>query len=302
MVRFSEIFKDKGKGEKRSRPDGITPPKPIPSPKVEPEPPLKIRVIKLPALPAGGPEEASFPPAQTRETLQSLTPAAEPNPLSFIEAAKHRATTPGTPHKELALSEIVRTQGELNPQKAGELFQQAHQAVYHIWNEITVQKRLLKEIELSPLKEIIEQMINLVITGDRNLLQLATVYYSKEDLIKPPDNYEVNHQTEVGILALYLGAVSGYNKSHLVELGLIAFLYHLLSVQQKDYQAGKSSRVGRDSAVASSSADAGANLKDILYLIKEVLDVRYLAGREDAVGRTTLTKAEEYAQVIQVAD
>lgn len=228
MVRFSEIFKKKksvGESSKSPTPS-TTPPEPVLSfpPKPvqpashegatakEPEPQHRVRVIQIGEEPVPQDDQTGLP--------SSVTPPIIPPESTKPEREDEEATVlfDKSPVKEISLAEIVRQGNKEKPERAINLYQQLGEIIHNILVDGLMPANL-SQIDYAPLRHKTDETINLIITGDRSLLDLA-YQYSVDDYLK-------FHLLNVGVISLYLSKEAGYNKSKMMELGVLAFLHEL---------------------------------------------------------------------------
>jgi HD-GYP domain-containing protein (c-di-GMP phosphodiesterase class II) len=232
MVRFSDILKNHLPS---SPADGVS--KPVSESNVVPvsgDSKMQVQqgikhgiLIKLP--PRNIPADKPVPEATVTESKPTipLVPPVEIKPLpvkepetNFAEILKagSQASHESKPVKELDLAEAMKIQQIEELQKADQLYQAMTGLMERILLEM-VKDPSLAGVNIKEITGLIDEVINLVISGDRSLLDL-TYRYS-------PQNYLVSHMVNVCILSLELAKTLGYNKSKLNELGLAALLHDL---------------------------------------------------------------------------
>ena len=121
-----------------------------------------------------------------------------------------------TKHTSLNLSGIIKAQETQEITKALELYDNLASFSQLILEQVD-KKTSLKTINLKGITNIIQEMVSLIMRGDRGLLDL--IYRSSKD------NYLVAHLVNTCILSLEVGKGLGYSQSQLEELGLAAFLH-----------------------------------------------------------------------------
>lgn len=118
----------------------------------------------------------------------------------------------------LDLAEAIKIQQIEDVQKAGQLYQAMSNLVERILAEIE-KNSSFQEVSIEEITKLIDEVVTLVIKGDRSLLDLTYRGSFR--------NYLIFHMVNVCILSIEMGKTLGYNKSKLEELGLAALLHDL---------------------------------------------------------------------------
>jgi HD-GYP domain-containing protein (c-di-GMP phosphodiesterase class II) len=84
-----------------------------------------------------------------------------------------------------------------------------------------------KPIDLAAIKDLVEEVVNFIVLGDKLLF---TFFY--DDYL--PEDYLYNHMVNAMLMSIEVGLGLGYNKSQLAELGLAAFLHDMGMVAVRD--------------------------------------------------------------------
>ncbi|MCK5578652.1 MAG: HD domain-containing protein [Planctomycetes bacterium] len=226
MVRFSDIFKkkqpepDKNKPQKKSEPPRKqTPLRPDNESvritslgKRAPRPNL-LKKIKI------GPDSSK--PDEIPSTDQPrITPLPRPERASLAGLRIDSAARPPEEKKSSAvnLSQALKSKEQNQSQRAGKLYRQMSELIKTLFKKAEA-KQSFQDLNITPIIELVKEVINLIIIEDRSLLDL-TYNDSKE-------NYLFSHMPNVCVLSLEIGKEMNYNKSNLQELGLAALLHDI---------------------------------------------------------------------------
>ncbi|MCK4909298.1 MAG: HD domain-containing protein [Planctomycetes bacterium] len=226
MVRFSDIFKkkqpepDKNKPQKKSEPPRKqTPLRPDNESvritslgKRAPRPNL-LKKIKI------GPDSSK--PDEIPSTDQPrITPLPRPERASLAGLRIDSAARPPEEEKSSAvnLSQALKSKEQNQSQRAGKLYRQMSELIKALFKKAEA-KQSFQDLNITPIIELVKEVINLIIIEDRSLLDL-TYNDSKE-------NYLFAHMPNVCVLSLEIGKEMNYNKSNLQELGLAALLHDI---------------------------------------------------------------------------
>jgi len=172
-----------------------------------PEPPV---VVSLPPAQVAAPEAVPMPLAQTEPPLPAqIPPAPEDKGKPWPLPSKPQAPNP----QEMQIAKVMR---ELGPdmEQTKELYSQGIQTAQGMLK--SAESRSL--ISIRPIKELVEEMVNCFVLGDKTLI---TFFYEDNS----PDDYLAYHTVNVLIMSIAVGVKLGYNKGPLNELGLAAFLH-----------------------------------------------------------------------------
>jgi HD-GYP domain-containing protein (c-di-GMP phosphodiesterase class II) len=237
MVRFADLFKKKGKDVPGS--PAPAPQQSIPQPL--PEPPkkaVKQSDTESPRIRKVRVEEKEE--VEIKENSEEII-IDSPKKISFSEAMKGKAsakpvrteTHPGgedvipqsvpggkepSPVQEISLADIIRKEDEGKYQRANKLYAALGESINKVINAFNL-TNALANINYSELVKTIDEALNIVIVGDRTLLDL-TYQCSSSDYLK-------FHMVNVGIISLYVGQGIGYNKSKLSEVAMLSFLHEI---------------------------------------------------------------------------
>lgn len=164
------------------------------------------------AKPEEKPEPGKEKPSQKPETEVSM-PSETPK---FAKAMTQRES------QEMQIAKVMR---ELEPdiQRSKDLYSK----VTKLAKELLINVEEKKPIELKPIKDLLEEIINYIILGDKTLF---TFFY--DDYI--PEEYFYNHMVNVMIMSVGMGLRLGYNKSRLNELGLASFMHEVGMMEVKE--------------------------------------------------------------------
>lgn len=167
-------------------------------------------------------------PSEEAKPKDKLRPQEEEKPLPEPET---EVSTPGQPlevAKAMAKQEggeekyrqmqIAKTMKELQPdeERSKDAYARGIQLIRELLNNITEKKPVVTK----PIKDLLAQIINYFILGDKTLFTLFHNDYAPED-------YLCYHIMNTTIMSLAIGLRLEYNKSRLNELGLAAFLHDI---------------------------------------------------------------------------
>ena len=154
-----------------------------------------------------------------KKKMQATTPAAETKPAVPSEAH------PALPQEEPAREPIPRLH-EMHIAKAMRETEpdiERSRAVYskgiQLTKEILNNAREEKPIDLAKIKDLVAEIVDSLVSSDR---ELSNLFYEHSQ-----ENYLYNHMVNVLIMSVEVGLGLGYNKSKLHELGLAAFLHDI---------------------------------------------------------------------------
>ena len=121
--------------------------------------------------------------------------------------------------------QIAKAMKELAPdiERSKALYAKGIQLV----KELLVSAAEKKPIEFAAIKDLVAEVVNLLVLGDKVLF---TFFY--DDYL--PEDYLYNHMVNAMIMCIEVGLGLGYNKSQLAELGLAAFLHDMGMVAVRD--------------------------------------------------------------------
>lgn len=187
MVKISDIFKNK------------------PQPPEEPTP-KKEKEIK-----GAEPQKSTTPP--------------QPSPLQFAQVMKQKE-----PGQDL-------TQQPPRMQVAGAIKELKSDDAARSGNSysksVQLNKEFLKNIaqgqpaDLKPVKDLIQEIVDSFVLGDKALFPLFYSDYAPED-------YLSHHMVNVMVMSIAVGLKLGYNKSRLNDLGIAAFLHDIGMLEFKE--------------------------------------------------------------------
>lgn len=181
MVRISDILKKKIQ---------------VPIPSEEAKPKDKIE-----------PQEKPLPESETKVST----------PGQPLEVAKAMAKQEGGEEKYREM-QIAKTMKELQPdeERSKDAYARGVQLIRELLNNITERKPVV----VKPIKDLLAQITNYFILGDKTLF---TFFYNDY----APEDYLCYHIMNTTIMSLAIGLRLEYNKSRLNELGLAAFLHDI---------------------------------------------------------------------------
>lgn len=320
MVRFSDIFKKHLKQSDKTSsvlfPSAKAPKVTLNKPEQQVSSRVKRSVlIKLPPRVSGAirpPQDTvkSFEIAVVEEKEKLSIEATEPkifsmpsSGISLPETVKPEESTlaEGSPEKksvsDLDLAEAIKIQQVEDLQKADQLYQAMSSLMEKILTEID-NASPFQEVSINNIISLVEEVVTLVIRGDRSLLDLVYRYSSK--------NYLISHMVNVCILSIELSKALGYNKSKLEELGLAALL-HDIGMQQLV------PLVGRNVALSPTERESISNHilqgKDILEGVEGMLNLAKVVCQQhheriSGKGYQGIVKNQihEAAQIVGLAD
>ena len=121
--------------------------------------------------------------------------------------------------------QIAKAMKELAPdiERSQALYAKGIQLV----KELLVSAAEKKPIDLAVIKDLVAEMVNRLVLGDKALF---TFFY--DDYL--PEDYLYNHMVNAMLMSVEVGLGLGYNKSQLDELGLAAFLHDIGMVSVSD--------------------------------------------------------------------
>jgi len=163
-----------------------------------------------------------------KKKMRDSTPTSEIKPIPSIQPSQ--AMTPKESAQELTPQkfpdmQIAKVMKELKPdiERSKTLYSKAVQLA----NELLRSAAEGKPIELQSIKDLVGEVINCLVLGDKTFFNLFYQDYSAED-------YLYNHMVNVMIMSVDVGLGLGCNKSQLAELGLAAFLHDIGMVTVRD--------------------------------------------------------------------
>lgn len=160
-----------------------------------------------------------------KKKIQASTPTSETEPTSPSQVIPTKESTPQPRPQKLPEMQIAKVMKELKPDigRSNALYSQAVQ----LGNELLRSVAEEKPIGLQAIKDLVGEVINCLVLGDKTLVNLFYQDYSAED-------YLSNHMVNAMVMSVDVGLGLGYNKSQLAELGLAAFLHDIGMVVVKD--------------------------------------------------------------------
>lgn len=170
----------------------------------------KMQATTPPVAPSEAKPEEKPEPGKEKPSQKPETEVSEPSETTKLGKAM--------PHRESQEMQIAKVMKELEPdiERSNDLYSKLTQLA----KELLINVEEKKSIELKPIKDLLEEIINYVILGDKTLF---TFFYN--DYI--PEEYFYNHMVNAMVMSVGMGLKLGYNKSRLNELGLAAFLHEI---------------------------------------------------------------------------
>ena len=244
MVRFADLFKKKGK-------DVPGTPAPVPEHKISPLTPEPSKKIIQQIDDTEAPRIRKVR-VENKEAVEIKTKPEDiiidsPKKISFSEAMKGKPKPaeeiipPSKPRdeepppaQEISLADIIRKEDEGKYQRANKLYIALGESINKVIHAFNLTKALAN-INYGEMVRTIDESLNIIIVGDRTLLDL-TYQCSNSDYLK-------FHMVNVGIISLYVGQGIGYNKSKLSELSILSFLHEIdseITADSPDYKDVKS--------------------------------------------------------------
>lgn len=246
-------------------------------------------------------EEAK--PKEKLEPQEKEKPLPEPEtevpaPGQPLEVAKAMAKQEGGEEKYRQM-QIAKTMREIEPdeERSKDMYARGVQLIRELLNNI----RERKPVVTKPIKDLLAQIINYFILGDKTLFALFYNDYAPED-------YLCYHIMNTTMMSLTVGLRLGYNKSRLNELGLAAFLHDIGMVGLEDiylkHHSLSEDEYNKIKKHPGYGADFLSQIKDdisqaVIDAVKEVHE--RINGKGYPVGRKD-GEISEYARIIGIVD
>lgn len=250
MVRFSDLFKNKNDPKSKDKPSTKKTSK-------------HVRKISI--------EEKITSPKDSNVNYTDALKELENLP-SKIESEKSRS-------EKLKISEIIRNQTKGKPGNLEKLYKKIGETAQEATKELAQSESLNHDFI-----DCLEEIINLIVAGERSLINFTCRFSPKE--------YSKFHLANVGLLSLYIGHDIGYQKPDLAELGLLAFL-HEVEPKTLDEFPDKQSKHSETSVLL---------MRKIHYLAKTVLPIWHKQFARRNSPPMNLKNIVQYAKIINIAE
>lgn len=242
--------------------------------------------------------DASTPAKPTEEQKPPKEePAKSESSVSPIQIAK-TITQKGTerlPRYEMHISKAMK---EIEPDM--ERSKGIYLRCIQLAEELLKNTDERKSVEIKPIRDLLDEVINCFVLGDKILL---TICYEKYEDSK----YVFNHLTNVMIMSIAIGLKLGYNQSRLNELGLLAFLHDVGVIKATEISLGSQVLSEEEYSRVKQHFIYGAELltriKEIACpVIYAVVEQRERLHKAVSPGQSKEEHIAEYTRIIDITD
>jgi len=201
---------------------------------------------------------------ESSATVSISEQSIEEKPAESIQVSKAMAQEVPETEKEMHVLKAMH-QKQLNPDESEKIYNHALGVIKDIFTMAEQDAPL----DLSQAREIIKEMVDRIVLGDKELISLTANHSA--------GNFLYAHSVNISIFSINVGLGLGYNKSKLNELGLGVFLsdvgmVKVMDVANKNYSLSEEeySRIKKHPIHGSEIISRVKNVQEaIIRIIKE---------------------------------